>query len=340
MSIKDQHWNMPAAYLKLMLQYAAAKELPAERLLASTGLLADSLLQSDRPVSLGQTRRVLRNAARLMGPDWHLSLSPRLTIPSHGPLGFAVVTAPDLRASVDTLLRFIGIRGPFLWLAGAVEDEWFVIRLYEATDMGEQRNALIELALLSIQSLLERPLGRELTGARIALAYPEPPYRQKLAARFHTRLEFDADGHSLSFPAGWLDEPCVMHDEAMYRYLLMRCEEDLCSASGILPTEIAVRQAILANTERLPSLQEVAASQHVSVRTLIRRLKRGNTSYRSILEGVRRRLARDYLLHSDMRVASISYRLGYHDPSNFGRAFRSWFGVSPGRFRSRMRQSG
>jgi AraC-like DNA-binding protein len=66
---------------------------------------------------------------------------------------------------------------------------------------------------------------------------------------------------------------------------------------------------------------------------LIRRLKRGNTSYNTILEEVRKTLAVDYLLHSDFSVTSVAYRLGYRDPSNFGRAFRSWFGMSPGRYR-------
>ena len=72
-------------------------------------------------------------------------------------------------------------------------------------------------------------------------------------------------------------------------------------------------------------------------RTLIRRLKRGATSYKAILEDVRRTLAVDFLLHSEMSVASIAYRLAYHDPSNFGRAFRSWFGISPGQYRARAR---
>jgi AraC-like DNA-binding protein len=84
-----------------------------------------------------------------------------------------------------------------------------------------------------------------------------------------------------------------------------------------------------------PDLAEIAANQHISPRTLIRRLKRGNTSYQAILEDVRKTMAVDYLLHSGMSVASIAYRLGYQDPSNFGRAFRSWFGVPPGKYRKR-----
>ena len=324
---------MPAAYLKVLLQNAASQHLSIKELLTGTGLNADELMRSDRAISFIQMRRVVANVTRSLGSGWHLLLAHHLTIPSHGPLGFAAVTAPDLRASVNVLLRFFGIRGPFLLLAGSVENDQFVIRLYETTDMGDERNALVELAILSIQSLLERPLGRQIKGARVAFAYPSPGYAEQLSTAFHPELEFNASRHKLSFPVEWLDEHCVLYDEAMHRYLLMRCEEEMRALSGILPAEIAIRQALLSRPEMLPSLGEIAATQNVSSRTLIRRLKRGNTSYNAILEDVRKTLAVDYLLRSDMSIAGIGYRLGYQDPSNFGRAFRTWFGTSPGRYR-------
>jgi AraC-like DNA-binding protein len=335
MNIKDQNQQarMPAAYLKVFLQHAAVENLSIGELFAGTDLVMSEVLQSDTTVSFADARQVLTNVNAVLGPGWHLALAQRLTVPSHGPLGFAVVTAPDLRASVDVLLRFIGIRGPFLWLAGATEGDRFVIRLYEATGLGEQRATLVELALLSIQNLLERPLGREIQGARISFGYPAPGYLERLEEVFHADVDFNAGGHTLRFPAAWLDEPCVLGDEAMHRYLLMRCEEDLRAAMGVLPAEVTIRQAILANPENPPRLGEIAAVQNVSPRTLIRRLKRGNTSYNAILEEVRKTLAADYLLHSDFSVTSVAYHLGYRDPSNFGRAFRSWFGMSPGRYR-------
>ena len=83
----------------------------------------------------------------------------------------------------------------------------------------------------------------------------------------------------------------------------------------------------------MPGLADVAAAQHTSSRTLIRRLKQGGTSFQEILDDVRQTLARDYVLHSDMTVSDIAWRLGYQDPSNFGRAFRRWNSQSPRTFR-------
>jgi len=340
MDFKDlnQPWSMPVTYLKVVLQQAASEGKPTDRLLAGSGLDMAQLLESDVSVSFNQTRQVITNASREFGPDWHLSLAKALTISSHGPLGFATVTASNLQASVDVLLRFVGIRAPFVWLSGSIENQWFVIRLYEAMELGAARKTLIELTMHSIQVLIERPLGRELRGSRITFSYPAPGYHKQLEAAFHAELVFDANNHTLRFPVEWLAEPCVLHDPAMHRYLITRCEEESRVASGVLPAEIAVRQALLAKTGEFPSLSQIAAQQHVSPRTLIRRLKQGNTSYLSILEAVRKTLAVDYLLYSDMQVANIAYRLGYQDTSNFGRAFRGWLQVSPGRYRANNRE--
>lgn len=324
---------MPATYLKVILQEARAANLSVEPLLAATDLTQEELLTSDEPVSFANTLQVLANAERLLGPGWHLLLAARLTVPSHGPLGFAVVTAPDMRSSVEVLLRFIGTRAPFLWSAGAIEGDEFVFRFYETADMGDQRRTLMELAALSLQGLMERPLGRAISGAKLAFAYSEPPYADMVRQVFNADVSFSADQYALRFPAAWLDEPCALHEDSMHRYLLNRCEDDLLASAGSLPAEIAVRQALLARPGEIPSLAEIAASQHVSPRTLIRRLKRGNTSYQRILNDVRKTLSRDFLLNSSMSIARISWRLGYQDPSNFSRAFRGWYGVSPQHYR-------
>jgi hypothetical protein len=269
---------MPATYLKVILQEARAANLAVEPLLAATDLTQEGLLTSDEPVSFAKTLQVLSNAERLLGPGWHLLLATRLTVPSHGPLGFAVVTAPDVRSSVEILLRFIGTRAPFLWSAGSIEGDEFVFRFYETADMGDTRNTLIELAALSLQGLMERPLGRAITGAKLAFAYAAPPYSEMVREAFHADVVFSANQHSLRFPAAWLDEPCALYDEGMHRYLINRCEEELLASAGTLPAEIAVRQALLARPGSVPGLAEIAASQHVSPRTLIRRLKRGNVA--------------------------------------------------------------
>ncbi|MEC8429311.1 MAG: helix-turn-helix transcriptional regulator, partial [Pseudomonadota bacterium] len=82
-----------------------------------------------------------------------------------------------------------------------------------------------------------------------------------------------------------------------------------------------------------PELGELAERMHVTSRTLIRRLKRDGTTYKQILEQLRRRYATELLLRTDLTAAAISELLGYGEPANFGRAFRRWYGTSPNQWR-------
>ena len=335
MLLNDRNWRLPATYLRVLLQEAHAAGVDTTPLFAATDLAAESVLAEDAPVSLVSTLQVLENAERLFGAGWHLRFAERLTVPSHGPLGFAVVTARDMAAAVTVIQRFVGTRAPFLWSAGALEGDDYVLRFYQTSDLGTQRGVLMEIAALSLQSLLERPLGRAISDATLEFSHAAPNYAPLFEQAFHADVVYSADQHLFRFPAGWLHEPCALHDEAMHQYLVSRCEDELVASAGILPPEIAVRQALLADPGSMPGLNDIARSLHVSRRTLIRRLKRAGTSYQEILDGVRKTLSQDYLSNSEMTISSIAIQLGYQDPSNFSRAFRGWFGESPGQFRQR-----
>jgi AraC-like DNA-binding protein len=52
-----------------------------------------------------------------------------------------------------------------------------------------------------------------------------------------------------------------------------------------------------------------------------------------VLDQVRYRLAREYLLGTVLPVAEIGYLLGFGDVANFRRAFKRWAGVVPSRVR-------
>ena len=47
------------------------------------------------------------------------------------------------------------------------------------------------------------------------------------------------------------------------------------------------------------------------------------------------KLAEQYLGQVDLTLLEVAYLLGFADPSNFFRAFRRWFGETPGEYRSR-----
>lgn len=81
------------------------------------------------------------------------------------------------------------------------------------------------------------------------------------------------------------------------------------------------------------NLERIAARLNMSARTLHRRLRDEQTSFRRVVEDVRTSLAQRYLFETTFTAAEIAFLLGYSEPSVFHRAFRRWTGQSPQRYR-------
>jgi AraC-like DNA-binding protein len=77
----------------------------------------------------------------------------------------------------------------------------------------------------------------------------------------------------------------------------------------------------------------IAAELFINKRTLARRLKKEGTSFRELRDEILSQQAADYLIKDDLSIDAIAMLLNYHDGSNFRRAFKRWFGMSPDEFR-------
>ena len=82
------------------------------------------------------------------------------------------------------------------------------------------------------------------------------------------------------------------------------------------------------------SVDEVAHDFNMTRQTLARKLKEEGFTYTEVLLGLRKKLAKEYLLEQNLTVAETSYLLGFSDPAAFSRAFKRWSGKSPAEFRA------
>lgn len=85
------------------------------------------------------------------------------------------------------------------------------------------------------------------------------------------------------------------------------------------------------------SLDTVSRELGMSRRTLQRHLEGANTSYRQLVEDVRKSLAERYLTEANLQISEVAYLLGYSELSAFSRAVKIWFGVSPSVLRDKSR---
>ena len=88
------------------------------------------------------------------------------------------------------------------------------------------------------------------------------------------------------------------------------------------------------------ALASVARAQRKSPRTLQRSLTLRGTSYRQLLDEVRRETAFDLLQKTDTSITAVAFLVGFASAAGFHRVFKGWTGTSPEQFRrtSRLKQ--
>jgi AraC-like DNA-binding protein len=86
----------------------------------------------------------------------------------------------------------------------------------------------------------------------------------------------------------------------------------------------------------LPTIETAAEASGLSTRTLQRQLAAHGLTYKQLIHQARFNRAVSLLLKRDSQIREIADELGYSHAAHFIRAFRSWTGLSPSEYRSRI----
>ena len=331
---------VPATYTRLLLQRWPAR---APALLRGTGLGAADLVGRDA-ISAAQQLIVLRNAATLAGrPGWAFEFGAALGLASHGPLGFAAVSAATLGEGLEVLAEFAPIRAPFLGFAAEHSGGQLRLRvdagLYE---LGDLELPMVEIVLQVARTYVDAVCGADAVDTTLHFARPRPAHARSYAVGRRVTRVFGADFDGITVPASLRSLPCPLHDEKTYRAALLRCREALDAV--LSPDDVVTRSnhwlaahfdeiVTGGGAPRQPRLEELAAALCVSPRTLVRRFAECGISFTALRATQQHQLACRLLADARFTAGEIGVLLGYGDAANFARAFKRTAGVPPGQFR-------
>lgn len=308
--------------------------------------LSDDHIKRHASITVAQQLTIFANAMTLeKNTGWALELAESLNISSHGPLGFAALSAPTLGDGIEVLAKFARIRAPFMnYRVETLGDRIALIVDVAADNFGPVALPLVELVLHVFQSYVEVVVGQRVSEAQVLFASAAPPHLAQCVKHFHAPCVFDAGMNAFTIPADLCPLPSVMYDEKSYRASLVTCREMLDAL--LQPGDISTRLRHLlashfdqigvgAKALTLPRQEAFAKTLCISKRTMIRALAMQGTSFRELVTEQQRVAACKLLQDARYSVSKIGNLLGYGDPANFGRAFTRMTGMSPGQYRRR-----
>jgi AraC-like DNA-binding protein len=165
------------------------------------------------------------------------------------------------------------------------------------------------------------------------VTYRPPDDAAKYADIFGCPVSFGEPENRLVFDATWLDGTPKLGNDITYSSVVELCDrlmDELQLSAGVAGK---VRQVLLANLMRPRSFGDIASDVNMSERTLRRKLREENTSFRNLVDQLRMEMAIKYLRDTDLTVEAISESVGFSDAANFRQAFRRWTKAAPHAFR-------
>jgi AraC-like DNA-binding protein len=150
---------------------------------------------------------------------------------------------------------------------------------------------------------------------------------------FRAPVHFDDGLDKLVFDSSWLDRPCVATDPRTSTALQPLVAEFERTSVSTDPFMTRVRSAIWAYVHQGEhGLAPTADKLGLGVRSLQRKLAEHRTSFREVLDDVRRTKALD-LLREGKLVDEVAQTIGFRNTNTLYRAYRRWTGESLGKAR-------
>ena len=252
------------------------------------------------------------------------------------PVGLAALSSDTFGAAIDQMARYKQLTCPEEIVQEKDGNEWSIQFRWLLADEAEPL-VLIECAFAWILSTGRHGTGTRLSPLRVEFVQSRA-HAKAIERHFGCPVVFGAHRNAIVFRSSDAAKPFVTRNAELLAMLAPQFEEELKQENKdenfAERVRIAIQQKL---TGRRPSIDDVADALHISSRTLQRRLQEEGSSFQRVLDEARHQLARHYLNNSHLELNEAAYLLGYEDGNSFVRAFRSWEGVPPARWREQHR---
>ena len=196
----------------------------------------------------------------------------------------------------------------------------------------------IEFWLVCVARVVRHLSGRRLAPVRVRIAHMRKPIPAVFTEYLGSDVVFGARTDEIILDRRIVDLPVISADPHLNSLLLDYCEQALMHRRrrrGSFRSSVENAIAPLLPHGK-PRAETVARELGLGSRTLARRLEAEGLTFSSLLETLRRDLARRYLADDHLSISQIAWLLGYREIAAFSHAFKRMTGKTPREARSNI----
>lgn len=330
-------WDFPRQVAGTALLVAAGQDdgVAASTLLHGSGLTLRNLADHRREVTAQQELRVVRNLLAAAPGTTGVRVGSRYHASTFGPLGFALMSSATLGDAANLTFRFLDLSFTFCVPTARVDGDQVVVGVEHGDLPADVHPFLVERDLTAIWTVL-----REIAGGAprlTSLTLPHAPGGSgALRSAFGvTPVRAEPGGRAeLRLDAAWFDLPLPQANAHAFAMAEALCRDLVARRRSRTGVAEEVRVLVAQRLSDGAPMGEVASTLGLSERSLRRHLTEAGTSYRTVLDEVRRSAAEELLARPGLTVDDVARELGYAEATSFGAAYRRWTGRTPRTVRS------
>jgi AraC-like DNA-binding protein len=263
-----------------------------------------------------------------------LAFGQRLSINTHGNLGFAIMSCSTIREAATLLKTYLPLRTNLLSLALEEEQGHFKITFSPCHPLEDVERIVLQGIVLAIKNIFDFITIGQSDIQEVAFPFSKDKDDDLARSLFKCPIHYQQHWTGFKLPLHKADKTLKMANSIGFNQALHICEAELKKLAAIHSYSAELRKLIYKSITAIPSLEVAAQQLYLTPRTLHRRLIAEGTSYKTVVDEVRHSLALKYLELGHMSIQEIAYALDYSDTANFRRAFRRWQSVSPSAFKN------
>lgn len=235
---------------------------------------------------------------------------------------YAALSAKNGLEAIRRLSEYKQVIGPIKLELTTKKDVVSIRIHYIDPNQPMPRFSVLNEQLLLI-SLLRTGTGKQIKPQKIASNFE---YGNKLTELIGIKPQ-QSGTNFLDFSLADLAIPFLTENNAMWEYLepemKRRLQEERTEESFLGTLQDTLLSAIPSGRF---NVEDVAQTLGLSARTLQRKLKQEDTSYRAEVHRIQKSLTLGYFQYTDLDTPDIAYLVGYSDEKSLARAFKSWTG--------------
>ncbi|MCB9314699.1 MAG: AraC family transcriptional regulator [Lewinellaceae bacterium] len=310
-----------------------------EMICRAGGISPEQLEDADFKVSLEQNCAIMEAALTISGnKNLGLHTGEKTTAVVLGITGHLMQSSRDVLTALQNLQQFTTVFTRLYNFSIEIrqaEVYYYCEPLEVWNDISpETARQSVDIAYAGAIHVVYLLTGRKIYPQKVLYRYKRTADTSEYARVFKCQPLFNQACNCMVFALADMQIPVIGYNKELNQIFKQLLEAEIQKQGAESQFTSQVKQTILKHFQfHFPPLEEVAAHMHLTTRTLQRKLKDENTTFRILTDSIKQELACNLLGNKNLSVSEIAYKLGYAEPSTFQRAFRQWTGKSPNAFR-------